>query len=123
MLPSSPNFLSRSFTLTRRRERRRDARDALVVLVDVTVLVSFHLGQAENGVLALGAVVVGLLAVVAATVDEAELGRGELLESGGVDGVHLLVLPSMGHDLVGVGAVVVALEAVEVAARFLGIAC
>ena len=65
--------------------------------------------------------IVRLLAVVPAPVDEAELGRGELFEAGGVDGVHLLMLPPVGHDLVGVGAVVLALEAVEMAAGLLSI--
>ena len=82
-------------------------------------LVRFHLGQAKNGVLALGAVVVRLLAAVPAAVDQAELELGVLLEAGGVDGVHLLVLPPVGHHLVGVSAVVVALQAVEVAAGLL----
>ena len=84
-------------------------------------LVSFHLGQAQDSVLTLAAVVVGLLAVVAATADQAELGRGVLLESGGVDRVQLLVLASVGHDLVRVGAVVVALQAMKVAAGLLRI--
>ena len=66
--------------------------------------------------------VVSLLAVVPAPVDEAELGRRELLEAGRVDGVHLLMLASVCHDLVGVRAVVVALQAVEVAARLLSVA-
>jgi len=60
--------------------------------------------------------VVGLFPVVATPVDLTELRGRVLLEAGRVDGVQLLVLPAMGHDLVGVGAVVVALEAVKVAA-------
>ena len=61
----------------------------------------------------------GLLPVVAAPVDLTELRLRVLFEAGRVDGVHLLVLPAMGHDLVSVGAFVFALEAVEVTARFL----
>lgn len=83
------------------------------------VLVGLHLAEAEDGVLALPAVVVGLLAVVAAPAHRAELGGRELLEAGGHDGVELLVLPAVGHHLVGVRAVVVALEAVEVARALL----
>lgn len=51
------------------------------------VLVRFHLGETQDGVLALPAVVVGLLAVVAAPRGGAELGGGELLKAGSHDGV------------------------------------
>ena len=79
----------------------------------MSVLVGFHLGQAEHCVLALPAVVVRLLAVVGAVGDVAHLGGGVLLEARRDDRVQLLVLPAVGHHLVGVGAVVIALEAVE----------
>ena len=69
------------------------------------------------------AVVVGLLAVVAAARGGAVLGGGELLEARGQDGVQLLVLPPVRHHLVGVGAVVVALQAVEVARALLICTC
>ena len=67
--------------------------------------------------------VVGLLAVVAAARGGAVLGGGELLEARGQDGVQLLVLPSVRHHLVGVRAVVVALQAVEVARALLICTC
>ena len=44
--------------------------------------------------------VVGLLAVVAAARDGAVLGGGVLLEPGGHDGVQLLVLATMSHNLI-----------------------
>jgi hypothetical protein len=87
----------------------------------MSILVSLHLGEAEDGVLTLCAMVVGLLAVVAAAVDEADLRGRVLLESGRVDRVKLLVLPTMGDHLVGVGAIVVAFQTVKVAARFLSV--
>ena len=67
--------------------------------------------------------VVGLLAVVAAARGGAVLRGGELLESRGQDGVQLLVLPPVRHHLVGVSAVVVALQAVEVARALLICTC
>ena len=67
--------------------------------------------------------VVGLLAVVAAARGGAVLGGGELLEARGQDGVQLLVLPPVRHHLVGVRAVVVALQAVEVARTLLICTC
>lgn len=80
------------------------------------VFVSLHLGQAQNGELALAAMVMSLFAVMGTPSDRAKLGRGVLLEAGRHDGVELLVLPSMGHHFVGVGAVVVAFQAMKVAA-------
>ena len=59
----------------------------------MSVLVGFHLGQAEHCVLALPAVVVRLLAVVGAVGDVAHLGGGVLLEARRDDRVQLLVLP------------------------------
>ena len=67
--------------------------------------------------------VVGLLAVVAAARGGAVLRGGELLEARGQDGVQLLVLPPVRHHLVGVRAVVVALQAVEVARALLICTC
>ena len=67
--------------------------------------------------------VVGLLAVVAAARGGAVLGGGELLKARGQDGVQLLVLPPVRHHLVGVSAVVVALQAVEVARALLICTC
>ena len=85
----------------------------------MSVLVGLHLGQAEDSVLTLPAVVVGLLAGVTAPVYATVLGWGELLEASSQDTVQLLVLPPVGNHLVGVGAVVVALQAVEVAGALL----
>ena len=67
--------------------------------------------------------VVGLLAVVAAARGGAVLRGGELLKARGQDGVQLLVLPPVRHHLVGVRAVVVALQAVEVARALLICTC
>ena len=83
------------------------------------VLVRLHLRQAEDGVLTLPAVVVGLLPGVTAAVDGAVLGRGELLEASSEDAVQLLVLPAVSHDFVGVGAVIVALQTVEMTGTLL----
>ena len=83
------------------------------------VFVSLHLGQAQHGVLTLSAVVMGLFPVVNAGGHAAVLGRRVLLEPSSHDRVHLLVLLPVGHHLVGVGAVVVALQAVEVAGALL----
>ncbi len=96
----------------------------------MSVLVRLHLRQAEHCVLALPAVVVRLLAVVRALRRgrgrvgrpqraAARLRRRELVEARRHDGVQLLVLAPVGHHLVRVRAVVVALQAVEVAAALL----
>ena len=85
----------------------------------MAMFVSFHLGQAQHGVLALSAVVMGLFSVVDARGHAAILGRRVLLEPGCYDRIHLLMLLPVGHHLVGVGAVVVALQAVEVAGALL----
>ena len=93
------------------------------LLVGVPELVRLHLTEPEHCILALVAVVVGLLPVVGAPAAAgAVLRRRVLLEARGHDVVQLLVLPAMGHHLVGVRAGVVALEAVEVAAALLGLA-
>lgn len=78
------------------------------------VLVGGHLCQSENGVLTGQAVVVRLLAAVLAARGPAVLARGELLETGRLDRVELLVLPPVRHHLVRVGADELALQAVEV---------
>ena len=72
-----------------------------------------HLRESEDSVLALFAVVMRLLSVVRTSARVAELGRRVLLEAGGHDGIQLLVLTSVGHDFVGVRAVIVALKTVE----------
>jgi len=75
---------------------------------------SRHLTQTEHGVVTLEAVVVSLLLVVVAALDVAGLRGGELLEACSVDRVSFLVLPPVGHHLVGVCAHEVAFLAVEV---------
>ena len=85
----------------------------------MSVLVGLHLGQAQHSVLALPAVVVGLLPGVTAAVDGAVLGRGELLEACSQDAVQLLMLSTVGDHFVGVGAVIVALQTVEMTGTLL----
>ena len=85
----------------------------------MSVLVGLHLRQAQHSVLALPAVVVGLLPGVTAAVDGAVLGRGELLEAGSQDAVQLLMLSAVSDNFVGVGAVIVALQTVEMTGTLL----
>lgn len=73
-----------------------------------------HLTEAQDRVLALQTVVMCLFLVMVAALDATRLRRGELLEACGVDGVSLLVLATMRHNLVGVGTHEVALETMEV---------
>jgi len=102
------------------RDRRQDTVDRgrqdreMEDSLEVAVLVGGHLGQSEDGVAALEAVVVRLLVGVRALVDAARLRRRELFEAGRQDRVGLLVLAPVGHHFVRVGAHKVALEAVEV---------
>lgn len=79
----------------------------------MAVLVRRHLGQAENSVAALEAVVVRLLVGVRARIDATVLRRREFLEPGGQDRVGLLVLATVGHHLVRVRANKVAFEAMK----------
>ena len=85
----------------------------------MSVLVGLHLGQPQHCVLTLPAVVVGLLPGVAAPVDSAVLGGGELLKACSQDAVQLLMLPSVSDNFVGVGAVIVALQTVEMTGTLL----
>jgi len=80
---------------------------------------SLHLRQTENSILTLSAVVMSLLPVVTAAGGGAVLGGGELLEARSQDAVQLLMLPSVRHHLVGVGAVIVTFQTVEMARTFL----
>ena len=89
------------------------------LLVHVSVLVGLHLRQAQHSVLTFPAVVMGLLPGVTAAVDGAVLGRGELLEASSQDAVQLLMLPAVSHNFVGVSAVIVALQTVEMTGTFL----
>lgn len=86
------------------------------------VLVSFHLGQAQDCILTLAAMVMGLFAIVSASRDWTELGWGVLLKSSGHDRVQLLVLPSMSHHFIGVRAMIIALQAMEMATALLSFA-
>ena len=61
----------------------------------------------------------GLLAVVAAARGGAVLGGGELLEARSQDAVQLLMLSSVSHNFVGVSAVIVALQTVEMTGTLL----
>lgn len=88
--------------------------------LQVPVFMRRHLCQAQHGVLARQAVIMSLLAAVLAARGPALLARGELLEAGCLDRVELLVLPSVGDDLVRVGADEVALQAVEMGRLVLG---
>ena len=85
----------------------------------MAIFVRLHLGQAENGVLTLAAVVVRLLAVVTAAGNGAVLGGCVLLEPRRHDAVELLVLAPVGDHFVGICAVVVALQTVEMAGALL----
>ena len=67
----------------------------------------------------LSAVVMSLLPVVTAAGGGAVLGGGELLEARSQDAVQLLMLPSVGHHFVGVSAVIVALQTVEMTGTLL----
>ena len=63
--------------------------------------------------------VVGLLAVVAAARGGAVLRGGELLKARGQDAVQLLMLSPVGHNFVGISAVIVTFQTVEMARTFL----
>lgn len=95
----------------------------LLLLVHVSVLVRCHLTQSHDCVLTVQTVVVRLLAGMDALALCAALGRGELLEASGHDGVKLLMLASVRDYLVGVRADKVALETVEVRRFVLSGAC
>ena len=86
------------------------------------VLVSLHLGQAQDSVLTFAAVIVGLFGVVDAACVAAKLSRRVFLEPSCYYRVHLLVHLPVGHYFVGVSTVVVTLQAVEVGARLLRVA-
>lgn len=80
---------------------------------------SLHLGEAEDCVLTLSAVVMGLLPVVTAARSCTILGGSELLKARGQDAVQLLMLPPVGNNFVGIGAVIVTFQTVEMARTFL----
>lgn len=84
--------------------------------VHVAIFVAFHLGEPQDGVLTLCAVVVGLLPIVGASPYRTKLRGRVFFKARGHDGVQLLVLASVGHHFVGICAIVVAFQTMEVAA-------
>jgi len=84
--------------------------------VHVAIFVAFHLGEPQDGVLTLCAVVVGLLPIVGASPYRTKLRGRVFFKARGHDGVQLLVLASVGHHFVGIRAIVVAFQTMEVAA-------
>ena len=84
--------------------------------VHVAIFVAFHLGEPQDGVLTLSAVVVCLLPIVGASPYRTKLRGRVFFKAGGHDGVQLLVLASVGHYFVGIRAIVVAFQTMEVAA-------
>ena len=67
--------------------------------------------------------VVGLLAVVAAARGGAVLRGGELLEARGQNAVQLLMLSPVGYNFVGIGAVIVTFQTVEMTRTLLISTC
>ncbi len=88
----------------------------LFSFIHMAIFVAFHLGKSQDGVLTLGAVVVGLLPIMGASPYRTKLRGSVFFEAGGHDGVQLLVLASVGHHFVGIRAIVVAFQTMEVAA-------
>ena len=84
--------------------------------VHMAIFVAFHLGEPQDGVLTLCAVVVGLLPIVGASPYRTKLRGRVFFKARGHDGVQLLVLASVGHHFVGIRAIVVAFQTMEVAA-------
>jgi len=82
----------------------------------MAIFVAFHLRESQNGVLTLGAVVVGLFSVVGASPYRTELRGRVFFEARRHDGVQLLVLPTVGYHFVGVRAIVVTFQTMKVAA-------
>ena len=82
----------------------------------MAIFVAFHLRESQDGILTLGAVVVGLLPVVGTSSYRTKLRGSVFLETRCHDGVELLVLATMSHHFVGVRAVVVTFQTMKVAA-------
>ena len=82
---------------------------------------SFHLAQAKHCILTFGAMVMGLFPIVRASTHRTVLSWGILFKACSHDGIKLLVLPAMGHYLVGVCAIIVTFQAVKMAAGLLSI--
>ena len=79
----------------------------------MTELMGGHLTKAENGIVTFEAMVVGLFLIVIARLNTTRLGRSELFKSSSVNGVPLLVLPTVRYHFVGVCADEITLHAVE----------
>ena len=84
--------------------------------IHMAIFVAFHLGEPQDGVLTLCAVVVGLLPIVGASPYRTKLRGRVFFKARGHDGVQLLVLASVGHHFVSIRAIVVAFQTMEVAA-------
>merc|ERR1719361_2532006 len=84
--------------------------------VHMAIFVAFHLRESQDGILTLGAVVVGLLPVVGTSPYRTKLRGSVFLKTRCHDGVELLVLATMSHHFVGVCAVVVTFQTMKVAA-------
>jgi hypothetical protein len=87
----------------------------------MSVFVTFHLRQDQDGILTLGAMIMSLLAIMRTTSHRTKLGRSVLFKAGCHDGVKLLMLPPMSHNFVGVCAIIVTLQTMEMAAGLLSI--
>ena len=81
----------------------------------MAIFVAFHLRESQDGILTLGAVVVGLLPVVGTSPYRTKLCGSVFFETRCHDGIELLVLPTMSHYFVGVCAVVVTFQTMKVA--------
>lgn len=80
----------------------------------VPVPVGGQLGPGEHTAVTSGAMIVGVTARIAAGRRLAGLVAGDLTEAGGAHVIQTHVQPTVGHNLVGVSANVVALAAMEV---------
>lgn len=89
----------------------------------MSVFVCRHLRKPQHGIVALQAVVVRLLPAVLAVDHLALLARRELFESRRLNRVELLVLSSVSHHFVRVGANEVAFEAMKVGGFVLSRTC
>lgn len=79
----------------------------------MSVFVGAHLCQPQHGVLTAKTVVVRLFAAMLAVLDAAHLTRSEFFESSRLDTVQFLMLASVGHHFVCVGANEFAFQTVE----------
>ena len=89
----------------------------------MSVFVRFHLWEPKNSILTFAAMVMGLFTIMTASRYCTVLRGSVLFEPCCHDTVEFLMLSPMCDHLVGVGAVIVALEAVEVTATLLVCTC